>query len=64
MYDGVREWCHDLKDDRRIIMGGSSNGNVYAADSFLGRPILQMRSDLPLARNGDYGFRVAKTIQR
>ena len=56
MYDGVREWSHNTSDKRRSILGSSSS-------NYIGTKVtLYKASDLPLARNGYYGIRVAKTV--
>lgn len=64
MYDGVREWCHSRKASRRYVMGSSSSYNRNQANTDLGLPILSLPADLPLATNGFYGLRVAKTITK
>ncbi|QDV47791.1 Serine/threonine-protein kinase PknB [Stieleria neptunia] len=64
MYDGVREWGHDLKDHRRYVMGNSSSNNKDRASTQLDLPMIKLPADLPLSINGFYGLRVAKTITR
>ena len=58
MYDGVREWAHGYSEDqtRRFLMGDHSGQDK---STMSGRDL--MARDLPNARNGNYGFRVART---
>ncbi|MEO1526853.1 MAG: protein kinase [Planctomycetota bacterium] len=62
MYDGVREWCHDQRDNRRMVMGFSSASKRETPHSEVGVPIKSRPSDLPQSVNGYYGLRVARTI--
>ncbi|MCS7467698.1 protein kinase [Stieleria sp. ICT_E10.1] len=64
MYDGVREWCHNQRDQRRHVMGQSSSNNKDRASTQLDVPVDKLPADLPLSINGFYGLRVAKTITR
>lgn len=59
MYDGVREWCHDGRFDssRRTVAGHHS-----AQDASFCATKEMTAQDLPNARNGYYGLRVAKTV--
>ncbi|TWU47271.1 Serine/threonine-protein kinase PknB [Rubripirellula tenax] len=60
MYDGVREWGSDAAVDsgRRPVLGLASNSVINAARTI--EP--KKAADLPLATNGFYGLRVARTI--
>ena len=57
LYDGVREWGHDASENRFGIFGQASS---------VSSPVLVQSKlisyDLPAARNGYYGFRVARTV--
>ncbi|MCA9136626.1 MAG: SUMF1/EgtB/PvdO family nonheme iron enzyme, partial [Planctomycetales bacterium] len=64
MYDGVREWCHTRKAARRYVMGSSSSYVRNQASSMLAELVESLPADLPLAANGYYGLRVAKTITK
>ncbi|WP_146518470.1 bifunctional serine/threonine-protein kinase/formylglycine-generating enzyme family protein [Stieleria varia] len=58
LYDNVREWSHSAVAARRNVMGGSNSFEVWTPVSIDDEPA----SDLPMARNGYYGLRLAKTI--
>ena len=61
MYDGVREWGHDSKPPRRVVLGLSSTNDpreVRTPEADLS----SMSADLPAAKNGFYGVRVVQTI--
>tara|TARA_R110002049_G_scaffold2750_2_gene21495 strand:- start:291068 stop:295375 length:4308 start_codon:yes stop_codon:yes gene_type:complete len=59
MYDGVREWGHDIKPGkRRHVFGFSSGGERRAPGTLEG----SAAADLPHSRNGFYGLRVARTV--
>lgn len=62
MYDGVREWCHDKKAARRYVMGFASSTSRERPSSFLSGDIRSLPADFPMAVNGYYGLRVARTI--
>ena len=62
MYDGVREWCHDRRDHRRIVMGFTSTSLRQTPSSNLEIAPGKLPSDLPRSVNGYYGLRIARTI--
>lgn len=58
LYDGVREWAHDWKSERKLIMGSASSNDGNSVETFYrDRP-----ADFPRASNGYYGLRLARTI--
>ena len=58
MYDGVREWAHTAKGDRRHMMGHTSSNDWKVVRTI--SP--DHPSDLPQAINGFYGLRIARTV--
>ncbi|MEM9588011.1 MAG: SUMF1/EgtB/PvdO family nonheme iron enzyme, partial [Planctomycetota bacterium] len=63
MLDGVREWCHDAKGDRRVIAGHSTNVELEAMTLAPPQDLKQAAADLPKSINGYYGMRLARTIK-
>ncbi|MEZ6133409.1 MAG: protein kinase [Pirellulaceae bacterium] len=57
MYDGVREWGHNLVAKRRTVLGMHSGLDLASFQANL------TGADLPLSTNGFYGLRIAMTME-
>lgn len=62
MYDGVREWGHDLIGYRRAVFGSHSGYDRESARTENRDRFGKVSCDLPKAVNGYYGIRIARSI--
>ena len=61
-YSNVREWGHTARENRREVLGEKSSNDLRGIGFSPGQPERDMPADLIEARNGYYGFRVARTL--